>query len=292
VFGIVANYVIALMRSVFGLVAVGGGKVSFTTGPIQFGARVEFLATSGDVGNTNGGLSQGYFSATYGWTQTWNAVPYLINPSGNDVQVGTGFVFAAAARLTKFASDVAVTWQPTTALTGAGDIGLARAAAGVLKVTDAAAGTGWLQNTAGRARNTADVTNATTTFANLTDETITLKAGRKYTGLLYFRCSDSTAADGIKFDFNGGTATMTNFNAGVVANVQGATAGVTVSAALATALTFTAMNGVTDHWIGVVVSMVVNAGGTFIPRFAQNAHSTGTATAALGSWELLEDSPN
>jgi hypothetical protein len=38
-------------------------------------------------------------------------------------------------------------------------------------------------------------------------------------------------------------------------------------------------------------SLVVNAGGTLIPRFAQNAHSTGTATVGLGSYLWVEDMP-
>jgi hypothetical protein len=149
----------------------------------------------------------------------------------------------------------------------------------------------WVRNNPGRKRLTANVTNATTTFSNLTDLTETLVAGRKYVGVMAVRCSDSVAADGIKFDFNGGAATTTSFNAAVAGNVQGATAGTTVSAALATALNFTAMSGTTDHWITFAVSLVCNAGGTFIPRMAQNAHSTGTATAALGSYLWLDDSP-
>lgn len=173
------------------------------------------------------------------------------------------------------------------------DTGLKRAAAGVVTATNGGGtASGYLQNGGGSKRNTADVTNATTTFSNLSDLTFTVAAGRKYCGRLVVRCSDSTAADGIKFDFAGGTATMTTFNAGVVGNVQGATAGTTVSAALATALTFTAMNGTTDHWIVIEFSFVVNAAGTVIPRFAQNAHSAGTATAALGSYLQCEDMVN
>jgi hypothetical protein len=153
-------------------------------------------------------------------------------------------------------------------------------------------GQAWVRNHPGRKRLTASVTNATVTFSNLTDLSVTLAAGRKYTGILAVRCSDSTAAEGIKFDFNGGTATMTSFNAGVTGNVQGATAGTTVSAALATAMNFTAMNGTGDHWVAFAVSLVCAVGGTFVPRFAQNSHSTGTATAALGGFLHLEDSPN
>jgi hypothetical protein len=184
-------------------------------------------------------------------------------------------------------------WNSGGTPNSSGDADLHRVAPKVVAPGDGATtpGPGWLQNTAGRARTAADATNATTTFSSLTDLTVTLAAGRKYTGRLVLRCSDSTAADGIKFDLGGGTATMTNFNAAVVSNIQGATTGVTVSAALATALTLTAMNGTTDHWLMISFSAVVNAGGTLIPRFAQNAHSTGTATVGLGSYLWVEDMP-
>lgn len=150
----------------------------------------------------------------------------------------------------------------------------------------------WPRRHPGRARLTANATNGTTSFSSLSDLSLTLVAGRNYCGRLALRCSDSTAAEGLKVDFNGGTATMTAFNAGLTGNVQGATAGTTVSAALAAALNLTAMNGTGDHWLVFDVSLTVNAGGTFTPRFAQNSHSTGTATAAAGSYLWLEDSPN
>lgn len=172
------------------------------------------------------------------------------------------------------------------------DVGLERTAGGVLRVNNASSGNGWLQQSAGRARVTTPVTNATTTFSNLTDLSITLIAGRKYTGRMVVLASDSTAADGVKFDFNGGAATMTSFAAGVTGNVQAATAGTTISTSLAGAINFTATNGTGTNYVVIDITMVVNAGGTFIPRFAQNAHSTGTATADTGSYLWLEDSPN
>lgn len=189
------------------------------------------------------------------------------------------------------ASGSYIGWSSTVLGDGTPDTGFSRLAAGVSKTTDGSTGTGWLQQSAGRSRLTANATNATVTPANLTDLSLTLKAGRKYTGILRIRCSTDVAADGILFDFDGGTATMTSFAAGVVANVQGATAGVTVSTALGTDLTFTALSGTGDNWIDIAVTMVVNAAGTFIPRFAQNAHTTGTATVGAGSYLWLEDMP-
>jgi hypothetical protein len=125
----------------------------------------------------------------------------------------------------------------------------------------------------------------------MTGTQLIVKAGRRYVGRLVVRCSDSVAAEGIKFTFDGGSATMTSFNAGIVGNVQGATIGNSISAALGTAITLTAMNGTTDHWIVLELSFVVNAAGSFLPQFAQNTHSTGTATVSLGSYLVLEDMP-
>src|SRR5262249_3681359 len=83
-----------------------------------------------------------------------------------------------------------------------------------------------------------NVTNATTTFANLTDLTVNLQAGKKYTGTLVIYATDSTAADGLKLDFNGGSATMTTFEAGFASVPPGApTLGTITTTALGTALT-------------------------------------------------------
>lgn len=156
--------------------------------------------------------------------------------------------------------------------------------------TGAASGAGWLQNTAGRARVTADVTNATTTYSTITDLTLTLIAGRKYAGKLVVKCNDSTAAEGIKFTFGGGTATMTSFWAAASAPVGGTTVlGNAISTALGTTINYTTITGETI--IEINFSMVVNAGGTFIPRFAQNSHTSGTATVELGSVIMVEDMP-
>jgi hypothetical protein len=149
----------------------------------------------------------------------------------------------------------------------------------------------WYQGAAGRARLTANATNATATMSGLSDLSVTLLAGRKYTGTCRFIARNSTGAEGLAFDFNGGGATMTSFHANVVGTPIGATVGVSDSTALGTALTCTAV-ATTDVVYEVNLTMVVNAGGTFIPRFAEVSHTSGTATVGLGSWLALDDSPN
>lgn len=151
---------------------------------------------------------------------------------------------------------------------------------------------GWTRGSAGTGRNTANVNNATTSFVNLSDLSRTLVSGRKYFGRLSMKCNNTAATEGIKFDFNGGTATMTNFWAagGVLASGGTDVIGTTTSTSLAGVINFTTLTGET----GIVIefSMVCNAGGTFIPRFAENSTAVGTATVELGSFISMLDSSN
>lgn len=141
-------------------------------------------------------------------------------------------------------------------------------------------------------RLTADVPKTNATFANLTDLSVTLLAGKKYNGRLIVKCNNTVAAEGVKFDFNGGSATMTAFWAavGVLASGGTDTLGANVSTSLAGVINYTTLTGETV--LAFDLSMVVNAGGTFIPRFAENSTTTGTATAELGSYLQLFESSN
>ena len=152
---------------------------------------------------------------------------------------------------------------------------------------------GWLQNAPGRARLTGNATNATATMSNLTDLTLTLVAGRKYTGKLVLFAKNSTASEGLQFDLNGGAATFTSIFFGFAAlpPTTGVVMGIPTSTAAGTAISVTtASNG--DAVYTIEIAMVVNAGGTFIPRFAEVTSTSGTATVELGSYLWLEDMPN
>lgn len=173
------------------------------------------------------------------------------------------------------------------------DASLSRIAAGVTGFGTGAQASraGWLQ-WSGQQRMTADATNLTTAFSNLTDLTVSnLIAGRKYYGRLVIKCNNSQATEGIKFDFNGGSATMTSFWAAIGSLATGGvTAGTTISTSLAGAMNFTLLTGETVFVCEF--SFVVNAAGTIIPRFAENSTAAGTATVELGSYITLDDSPN
>lgn len=136
-----------------------------------------------------------------------------------------------------------------------------------------------------------DATNATTSFADLTDFTLTLVAGHKYAGRMDIWCSNSTAAEGIKFDFAGGAATATTFLAGggVFAAPAAAMQGNTVSQALATVINWSAFGSTGLLNIVFDLGIDCNAGGTIIPRFAEDSHIAGTVTILKMSSFRLTD---
>lgn len=182
--------------------------------------------------------------------------------------------------------DVGYLLWGTSFITSSKDVGLYRTAAGVLEVNTGTAGTlAWLMS-AGHPRLVSNVTNATATMANLTELSVTLKAGRKYT----FRCVlfvvDDVAADGVKIDFDGGTATMTSFRAHALIHDTALLTSAQVSA-IATDITAATITG--DGRIEVSGAFVVNGAGTFIPRAAQVAHTTGTLTVYLNSFLVVEE---
>lgn len=190
------------------------------------------------------------------------------------------------------ASEGIVYWSSSSrgsvgSASGSYDLGLGRTVAGVGEVNDAAGSLAWLR-TAGNPRLTADSTNATTTMGNLTDLSETVKAGRAYGFRWVQPIADSVAADGVKADLDGGSATMTSIQAhGLIFDSTGLLTSLGTSA-LATDLVAATLTG--DGLVVIEGSFVVNAGGTFIPRVAQNAHTTGTLTAykhgRLTIWEL------
>jgi hypothetical protein len=180
-------------------------------------------------------------------------------------------------------------WSSGGALAAASDIGLIRAAATVLKTTDGSSGFGYVQQ-AGIKRVASNVTNATATMSNITDLTINVQAGRKYSGTFAFIANNSTAAEGVQFDFNGGSATVTSIQFMFESTPPGVTLGTVNSAAIGTAITATTVT-TTDRAYKVYFDVVVNAGGTLIPRVAEVSHTSGTVTVKAGSTSLLNDLP-
>lgn len=229
----------------------------------------------------------------------------LLRGNTDTINIGTGTVFLAGtlSSITMPAgsdlrANTFAVWTVTNPTlrwpNNSPDVSLYRTAAGVLSAgSGGTSGSGWLQNTAGRARLTANATNATATMSNLTDLSMTLIAGRKYTGRLVVFANNSTAAEGLQFDFNGGSATFTSIEFGFAATPPGSglTLGTLTSTAAGTAVTATTAT-TADAVYTIEFTCVCNAAGTIIPRFAEVSHTSGTATVKLGSNFWLEDMPN
>lgn len=154
-------------------------------------------------------------------------------------------------------------------------------------------GDGWLVNTPGLKRITGDATNATNTMSNLTDTTINVVSGVTYFGTLILIANNSTAAEGLKFDFNGGSATVSSIAFGFgSAPAASVTFGTLTSTAIGTAVTVTTAT-TADLIYTVNFSFVCNGSGTIIPRFAENsAHTSGTATVRANSYLRADVSAN
>lgn len=274
----------------------------------QSGNFVEIQDSAGNVRfkiSTNNGISAGGGIYIY---DNSNNVVFSVDQFGVKVGYAGGLFFGSLQRPTLSggsglqlydslhvlaANNSQIKWSSTSdGSSGSSDVGLSRVAAGVLHPSNGSTGNGWMQNTAGLSRVASDVTNVGTTMAAITGLTTTLLAGRKYTGKLVLFASDATAADGLKIDFDGGTATMTSFAAAVTANVQGATLGTSVSSAIATDITATALNGTAVNCIVIEFGFVCNAAGTFIPRQAKNSDAAGaTLTIAANSFMEIQDAP-
>lgn len=125
-----------------------------------------------------------------------------------------------------------------------------------------------------------------TTPSDITGLTATLTAGRTYAGRLVVFCDDSVAAEGVRFDFDGGTATWTMFRASI-AVATGATISVPTGTAIATDLIATSMGDTAVKCFVIEFAGVVNAGGTLVPRFGQSTHSSGTVSVQPGSYLVV-----
>jgi hypothetical protein len=128
--------------------------------------------------------------------------------------------------------------------------------------------------------------NATTTKTNITGLSWTLSGSTTYSFVIYLILT--SGAGGSEYDFNGGTATATTFNA--------TSCSTTSNNASVFSLNTTALNtalftgGATCTFTVLQGTITVNAGGTFIPRFSQNTAS-GTTSVLVGSWGFMVANP-
>lgn len=254
----------------------GGGFTGGTiTGPVTFNSNASF---------PDGAIATPSINFTSGTTTG-------ISKSGTNLDFsasGTGIIRMQTAGVGIPTGSIYYFTSGTTA--NAADTSIAKSAAAVISAQNGAGGAGWFRNTAGEDALNANYTNATAGFT-ATNLSSTVISGRTYSfeAVLFF--SDSTAADGAQFDFNGGSAAATNFIAQAFAynNVGGAlTLTNGAITALATAIQVT-LAVTTQTMLVVKGSFVPSGNGTFIIRGAQTAHTTGTLTLNRGSYLNIRD---
>ena len=131
----------------------------------------------------------------------------------------------------------------------------------------------------------ADATSTSVSMASLGIGAAIPGGSVKYNFKLILFVNETTTADSISIDFNGGTAVAASFRAQPYCTDSAALQIAAQTTALATAITPANFNGAGTIVVDAYISSA--DGGTFIPRFAQKAHSTGTATVFAGSRLVL-----
>ena len=175
---------------------------------------------------------------------------------------------------------------------GFGSIDLSSSAAvGTSILPVANGGTGLSTGAALKSVLAGDYTNATASMTN-TALSVTVVSGTTYLLEAALFVADSTAADGVAIDFDGGAATATTFivSCGLI-DGTGASAASQVngtSVALATDINASAITRNVVHLYHCNGTFVPSSSSTLIVRASQNAHTTGTLTMWAGSWLRLE----
>lgn len=213
-----------------------------------------------------------------------------INADTNAFATGGAIIIGSNTAVGSSSSIIIATGATSSSTTNdliirSGDTGINRVAAGVIQPNLGSATAGWMQ-TAGRVALAASYTNNTATFSN-TNLSVTLIAGRTYSFSAALYVSNSTITEGVKIDFGGGAATATSFTAQAIISD-----GTTVDASTRLTALTTVASAATLTNSGVILvtgTIVVNTGGTFIIRAAENSTAAGTLTMTLGSYLTMWD---
>lgn len=134
----------------------------------------------------------------------------------------------------------------------------------------------------------ADQTSTSTTLADVGLKTVTnLRAGFTYSFTAKISCDDSHPANGVKFDFSGGTiAAPTNFWAYVVSVDDGGFVFRAKVTAISTPFGYSTITG--NGFIDIAGTITPATDGTFGLRFAQDTSTLGTLTVHSGSFLKLD----
>ena len=283
-----------------------GGGIAAGTTAITGGTDTRVIFNDGGVWGEDAGFTYAKVTDTATLGTLVVGAGTISAPSVAVGATNQGWYNRAATRLTA-ASGSAATWEVDSSgtytsstgvhffLSGAlgtgSDLSLVRQGVGVLRVGDGSTGYGWVAQHGELGLN-ADYTNATTTFSS-TNLSVSLVSGRTYSFSLVLLMSDSVAADGMKLDFNGGAATITNFRVNCAATNDTTGASVNFTAAtsttLAGVLNIATMASTGTHMVTCNGTIVPSSSSTFIVRAAQNAHTTGTLTIYRGSFMNIND---
>jgi hypothetical protein len=261
-------------------IAIGSATSAVSGQSVAIGVSSAATVNTFVSGSANHVMSNVYFGK--GITST-AASAYSINGTGGSGADNAGADLILASGASTGAGAPANVKIQSTLVAGSSSTAQALVDTAIYK-------SGWQQLQRGEVALNGNYTNATASFTS-TALSVTVVNARtyKFTCCLFF--ADSTAADGAQFDFNGGTATATNFIAQAVAtNNAGAILAVTNAASTTLATAIQVALALTSQTLIVIQgSFVPSAAGTFIVRAAQTAHSTGTLTVNRGSFLSMAD---
>lgn len=281
-----------------------------TTGAMYFTLRKEtagkvarFGMGSGGNATILAGTGLGVLLAPDNSSQTMFAVASGFYPSATSLTLGTTTAGNQWGALYLGGSAPSVVWNGTTntvydGTTDTSPEGVDSASPGSIKRSytngnayvkkAGATSSGWETLHSGNmAYLAADATSVDTSMANLSISA-TVRNGKKYSFKLVIFLANSTPTDGAKFDFDGGSATATNFRVHGTA-FGSALSGSAQSTTLATDHTVSTVTG--DNMMEFNGSFEPSADGTFIPRFAESVDAGGTLTVYRGSNLILTEIP-
>ncbi len=239
---------------------IAGGFGNSTAG--SGGYRV----ISGGQGNAIGGVSSLYAMIPGGHNCSANAQASFA--AGTQARAGTAGSFVWADNQNSDFND-----------NGANTFNV-RASGGVFITAPSFKINGVSQDTAAATSVATDQNNSSTTLASTTLSG-TLLSGGSYTFEMTLFVSETVAGEGVKVNFDGGSVTATTFRCETMIT-DTALQSATQTTALATTAGTATITG--NSVIKISGFIKVNAGGTFIPQFAQNSHSSGTVTLYTGSF--------
>lgn len=262
-------------------------------GLVNIGSAAPSGFQFGVTNSTNGNFTGSFTDAVFTGTTTVNPILQLIqNSTGTpDAGFGTGVNAYLETSTTNsvLAGSLNFAWTTATHASYASKLGVLLATGGAaptevvtIRGNTASGATltinGYL-SWSGQSYLAANYTNATTTMSN-TALSVNVTTGLKYTFRLVLYVNNDVAADGIKVDFDGGAATMTNFRAhGTIFD----TALLLSSQVNALATDYAVATITGDGMVEIYGSMEPSSTSTFIVRAAKNSHTTGTLTIYRGS---------